>query len=99
MRVSQPNMIILEKTYCKVFLNRCEVRIYSATSLWRNIMSYLIKDTTREERAKLVKKALGISVSGAELPSNETLRIVKQYIDGEKELKEVQKEIIERYRK
>lgn len=62
-------------------------------------MNYLIKDTTREERAELVRKALGISASGAELPSDETVRIVKQYIDGEKELEEVQKEIVERYRK
>ena len=62
-------------------------------------MNYLIEDTTREERANLVKKALGISASGAELPSDETLRIVRQYIDGEKELEEVQKEIIERYRR
>ena len=62
-------------------------------------MNYSIKNTTREQRIQLVKKALGISLSGAEAPTDETIKIVRQYIDGTKELNEVQKEIIERYKK
>ena len=62
-------------------------------------MEYSIKNTTREERQALVKKALGISISGAEPPTNETMKIVREYIDGKKELEDVQKEIIERYKK
>ncbi len=62
-------------------------------------MDYLIENTTREERLKLVKKALGISISGAQMPTDETMQLVKEYVDGKKELKEVQKEIIERYKK
>lgn len=62
-------------------------------------MDYSIKNTTREERIKLVKNAIGISISDADMPEDEDLKIMKQYIDGEKELKEVQKEIIERHRK
>lgn len=58
--------------------------------------SYLIKDTTKEERAEMVKKALFITSAGDALPSDEAIRIMKQYIDGEKELEEVQKEIINR---
>ena len=58
--------------------------------------SYLIKDTTKEERAELVKKALFITSAGDALPSDDAIKIVKQYIDGEKELEDVQKEIIER---
>ena len=58
--------------------------------------SYLIKDTTKEERAELVKKALFITSAGDALPSDDAIKIVKQYIEGEKELEEVQKEIIER---
>ncbi len=58
--------------------------------------SYLIKDTTKEERAELVKKALFITSAGDALPSDDAIKIVKQYIEGEKELEDVQKEIIER---
>ena len=62
-------------------------------------MDYSIKNTTREQREELVKNALAISLAGAEEPSKETMKLVRQYIDGEKELSEVQKEIIEQYRK
>ena len=58
--------------------------------------SYLIKDTTKEERAELVKKALFITSAGDASPSDDAIKIVKQYIEGEKELEDVQKEIIER---
>ena len=62
-------------------------------------MSYLIKDTTQEERKKIAKSALAISVSSNEIPSKETLSLVKQYIDGKMELEDVQKKVIERYKK
>ena len=62
-------------------------------------MKILIKDTTKKERELLVKKALGISLTGAEAPSEETVKLVKQYIESEKEWSEVQKEIIEGYKK
>ncbi len=62
-------------------------------------MEYLIKNTTREERKKIAKKALGISISGNSMPSEETIKLVKQYVDGKMELEEVQKKIIERYKK
>lgn len=61
-------------------------------------MKYLICETTKEEREKLVYKALGISMSDAKSPSNKALQLAKEYIDGKKELEEVQKEIIEMYR-
>jgi len=62
-------------------------------------MDYLIKNTTKEQRKELVKKALAISASGADMPSNETLLLVNDYIEGKKELKEVLDEVIERYKK
>ena len=62
-------------------------------------MNYLIKDTTREERKKIAKKALAISVGSNEMPSDETIQIVKEYVDGITELKKVQKKVIERYKK
>lgn len=62
-------------------------------------MSYLIKDTTREERKKIAKNALAISIGSNEMPSDETIQIVKEYVDGKIELEEVQKKVIERYKK
>lgn len=62
-------------------------------------MSFLIKDTTREERKKIAKSALAISVGSNESPSKETIDLVKQYVDGKMELEDVQKKVIERYTK
>ena len=62
-------------------------------------MSYLIKDTSKEERKKIVKNAFGISIASNEIPSKGVIELVKQYINGNMELEEVQKKVIERYRK
>ena len=62
-------------------------------------MNYLIKDTTPEERQLLVEKALAISLSGANPPSKEVLDLVYEYIDGKKELEEIQQIVINMYKK
>ena len=62
-------------------------------------MSYLIKDTSKEERKKIAKNAFGISIASNEIPSKEVIELVKQYIDGNMELEDVQKKVIEKYRK
>ncbi len=62
-------------------------------------MKYLIKDTTKEERKQIAKRALGISVASNEMPSKDVIELVKQYIEGKMELEEIQKKVIERYRK
>lgn len=62
-------------------------------------MEYLIKNTTKEERKKIAKNALAISIGSNEMPSKETIELVKEYIEGNIELKEVQRKIIERYKK
>ena len=62
-------------------------------------MNYLIKDTTKEERKNIAKKAFGISIAANERPSNEVVEMVKKYINGEIELEEVQKQVIEKYKK
>lgn len=62
-------------------------------------MEYLVKNTTREERAKIAKKALAISVGSNEIPTEETINIVKEYVDGKIELEEAQKRVIEGYKK
>lgn len=62
-------------------------------------MKYLIKDTTKEERKQIAKRALGISVASNEMPSQDVIELVKQYIEGKMELEEIQKKVIERYKK
>lgn len=62
-------------------------------------MDYSISKTTVEERKELVKKALGISISGSDIPTDETLALAKQYIEGKIELKELQEKVINKYRK
>ena len=62
-------------------------------------MKYLIKDTTKEEREKLVYKALGISLTGADKPSEKALYLAKLYIDGKMELVDIQKLIVKEYQK
>ena len=62
-------------------------------------MKYLIKDTTKEERILLVEKALSISLSGANKPSKEVIELAYEYVDGKKELSEIEKLVIQRYQK
>ena len=62
-------------------------------------MKYLISETTKEEREMLVYKALGISKSDAEEPSDYALYLAKQYIDGKLELEEIQRMIVEYHKK
>jgi len=62
-------------------------------------MKYLINETTKEERIELVYKALGISMSGADKPSKEAIILAQKYIEGEMELEEIQKEIINLHKK
>ena len=61
-------------------------------------MKYLIKDTTSEERRLIVEKALAISLSGADTPSKEVLELANDYIEGRKELEEIQKLVIDKYK-
>ena len=61
-------------------------------------MKYLISETTKEERLKIVYKALGISMSDAPAPSKEAMDIVNQYIEWNMELEEVQKRIVDMYK-
>lgn len=62
-------------------------------------MEYSTKKTTREERKNIAKRALGISIASNEMPSKDTIKIVKEYVDGKIEIEEVQKRVIERYKK
>lgn len=43
-------------------------------------MEYSVDKTTRKDRIKLVKKALAISISGADVQTDETLNLTKEYV-------------------
>ena len=62
-------------------------------------MKYLIDETTQEEREQIVQKALSISLSGANRPSDEVMELTEEYNKGRIELDEIKKIILEKYNK
>ena len=61
-------------------------------------MDLSIKNTTREQRKEIVKTALALSITGSDMPTDEALKIMKEYVDGISEIEEVQKKIIAIYK-
>ena len=61
-------------------------------------MDYSIKNTTREQRLNLVKNSLGILLSDCKMPDAETQKLLLQYVNGEKELSEIKKEVLEKFK-
>lgn len=59
---------------------------------------YLIKNSTKEERQKLLDGAIAISMLGAPAPSKEAMEFYQKYIDGQMELDEVKEKLIEMYK-
>ena len=62
---------------------------------WRK---YSIKDTTKVIREKIVNDALAISTLDASEPTQETMNLVQEYIDGKKEISEILEDTINRYK-
>ena len=60
---------------------------------------YLIKNTTREERGKIVKDGLALASLGGTSPTEECMALINKYIDGEMELEEIQEAIFAMYKK
>lgn len=60
-------------------------------------MECSIEKTTKNEREKAVKKALAISISGADIPSDKTMKIVREYIDGRESLEKIKEKVIKEY--
>lgn len=48
--------------------------------------SYLIKDTTKEQRQKIVKDGIALSTLDALPPTDEAMTLFEKYIKGEMEL-------------
>jgi hypothetical protein len=59
---------------------------------------YLISETTKVERQKIANDALGISTLDAQEPTVETMLLVQEYVDGKKEISEILKQTIEKYK-
>jgi hypothetical protein len=59
---------------------------------------WLIKNSTKEERQKRLNGAIAIQMTGGKAPTKEAMELYQKYIDGEMELDEIQKLIIEKYK-
>ena len=59
---------------------------------------YSIKDTTKVIREKIVNDALAISTLDASEPTQETMNLVQEYIDGKKEISEIFEDTINLYK-
>ena len=61
------------------------------------IMGYLISETTREEREAIVAKSLGNISANCDGCMSGLAEMYQEYIDGQKELKEINMEFNARY--
>ena len=60
--------------------------------------SYLIKDTTKEQRQELVKDAVALSTLDAQPPTERGNNFLKKYIEGEMELNDIVDAILSPYK-
>lgn len=58
---------------------------------------YLIKNSTKEERQKRINDAIVISMLDSKEPTKEDMELFQKYIDGELELDEINRILIEKY--
>ena len=59
---------------------------------------HLIQNSTSRERQKIVNGAIAISMLDSEAPTEKAMELYQKYIDGEMEIDEIQKLIIEMYK-
>lgn len=62
------------------------------------VKKYTIEETTKVQREKIANDALSISMLDAKKPTEETMSLVESYIDGEKEISEILKATVNRYK-
>ncbi|HBG1195118.1 TPA: antitoxin VbhA family protein [Clostridioides difficile] len=60
---------------------------------------YSIKNTTKKERKEIAAGALGLCMIDSKEPSKEMKEIVNKYVEGEKEISEIQEEVLEMFKK
>ena len=59
---------------------------------------YSIQGTTKLQREKYVNDALALSTLDAPEPSAETMELMREYVDGKREISDVLKQTINRYK-
>ena len=59
---------------------------------------YSIKKTTKIDREKIVNDALAIAMLDNNISTENTMKLVKEYIEGKKEISDILKEIISYYK-
>jgi len=57
-----------------------------------------VQGTTKLQREKYVTDAIALSTLDAPEPSEQTMKLMQEYIDGKREISEVLKLTIERYK-
>jgi hypothetical protein len=58
---------------------------------------YSVQGTTKVQREKYADEALALSTLDAPAPSAETLGLMRDYIDGKRELDDIVRQTLERY--
>lgn len=59
---------------------------------------YSVKNTTKIEREKLRNVALSYSTLDASEPSDDTMKLVEEYVAGNMEIADVLETVVEKYR-
>ena len=59
---------------------------------------YSVQGTTKLQREKYAADALALSTLDAPEPSKETMELMREHIDGKREISEVVKMTLDRYR-
>ena len=59
---------------------------------------YSIQGTTKLQREKYAYEAMALSTLDAPPPSDETMKLMREHIDGKREISEVLEMTIERYK-
>jgi hypothetical protein len=59
---------------------------------------YSVQGTTKLQREKYVSDAIALSTLDAPEPSEETMSLMREYVDGKREIAEVLEMTINRYR-
>jgi hypothetical protein len=59
---------------------------------------YSIKSTTKLQREKYVNEALALSALDAPEPSAETMALMRDYVDGKREIAEILKQTIKKHK-
>ena len=66
--------------------------------MYNQFMSILIKDTTREERERIVAESIGNISGSCDGCMSGLVEMYQDYIDGKKEIREINQEYMEKYR-